>query len=161
MKLIPTKTQFRKWSLPAKFAYISFIIAFAATVLMVIFFVIQTSTGATKEGQTEAQSDRDAKHEEQIESINRVKTLVEKNANVKERPYVSEFSADDWVTVNGLGNQLRIPFSDHKVDNPIVTVQQKKENGNWQDVGCVIEIDEFNNVIISVIYGFDGRIVLK
>lgn len=75
--------------------------------------------------------------------------------------YISEFSTNDWITIKGQGDQLRIPFSVHMVKNPIIAVQQKEENGNWKDVGCVIEVDKFNNVIISVIYGFDGRIVLK
>lgn len=75
--------------------------------------------------------------------------------------YISEFSTDDWINIEGQGNQFRIPFSVHMVKNPIVVVQQQEENGNWKNVLCPIEIDEFNNVIIKVLWGFDGRVVLK
>ncbi len=160
-RIIPTKTQFKNWRILSRIGYIAFLLSLFSLILMILFFVIQTSTSATKEGQAKAQSDRNAKHEEQLMSINRVKTLVENNATVKERLYVSEFSADEWVASDGLRNQLLILYVEHNVNNPIVSVQQKDENGNWQDIGCEIEIDKFNNVIISVIYGFDGRVVLK
>lgn len=75
--------------------------------------------------------------------------------------YISEFSANNWVIVKGLGNQLRILFAEHKVNNPIVVVQKKEENGHWQNIGCAIEVDESNNVIISVVNRFDGRVLLK
>ena len=51
MKLIPTKKQFKNWSLPSKIGYIAFVITIVAIILMVIFFIVQLSVGASKEGQ--------------------------------------------------------------------------------------------------------------
>jgi len=75
--------------------------------------------------------------------------------------YISEFSSDDWINNGYKSNQLKIPFLEHYIDNPQVTVQKKEENGNWKDVGCAIEVDSKNNIIITVVFGFNGRFILK
>lgn len=51
MKLIPTKKQFRNWSLPSKIGYISFVITIVAIIISVIFFFVQINIGASKKGQ--------------------------------------------------------------------------------------------------------------
>lgn len=56
MKLIPTKTQFKDWSLPSKIGYISFVVSIFAIILMIVFFIIQYVTGASKEGQRKIQN---------------------------------------------------------------------------------------------------------
>lgn len=81
--------------------------------------------------------------------------------NVNSR-FVLEFSADDWDLVEGDGSQLRTLFSEHGVEDPVVSVQQRDENGNWQEIGCEVEVDEFHNVTVRIgTKGFKGRIVLK
>jgi len=51
MKLIPTRKQFKNWSLPSKIGYIAFVITLVAIIIAVIFFFIQLRVGASKAGQ--------------------------------------------------------------------------------------------------------------
>jgi len=69
------------------------IVAALSLILSGIYFLVQLSTGATKEGQSQAQIDRDKKHKEQLESIDEVKDIIRDSLNatqpeVRERPYV-------------------------------------------------------------------------
>jgi len=76
VKLIPSKTQFNNWSLPSKIGYIGFVLAIIAIIIAIIFFIVTLIVGATKEGQVKAQKDREAKHEEQQNNFDEVKSLV-------------------------------------------------------------------------------------
>ena len=70
------------------------IVAALSLILSGIYFLVQLSTSATKEGQDQAQVDRDIKHKEQLESIDQVKSIIIRDSlnaiqpDVRERPYV-------------------------------------------------------------------------
>lgn len=91
IKLTPTKTQFKNWTLPSKITYIACVIGLVALLLMVIFFLIQQSGGASKKDQkkTHAKLDR---------LLPKIHALPELNFSLRRIP--SNFAAG--IQVGGL-----------------------------------------------------------
>ena len=70
MKLIPTKKQFKNWSLPAKMGCMAFVIGIVAIIIMAIIFFVQLRIGASKKGQKKTHDKLDTIEGKLSEAIN-------------------------------------------------------------------------------------------
>lgn len=95
--------------------------AIVGLILSVLFFMVQQKTGATKKEQIAAQIDRDSKHKEEIEELQKINSKI----NIKNRPYLgiekfsierdnNHFTPMDYMTLY-IKNYGGIPANEVKI----------------------------------------------
>ena len=99
MKLIPSKKQFKDWTLLSKVTYIAFVLTVLSLLFVVIISCIKQITGATKKMQIEAHKDRNAKHKKEMIAINSIKKTMEQEKVLNKLIY---FEVSDLRNIEGL-----------------------------------------------------------
>ncbi|MBN2407495.1 MAG: hypothetical protein JXJ19_07340 [Elusimicrobia bacterium] len=122
MRLIPTKKQFKNWSLPSKIAYIALPIT---VVLAVIFFIIQLNIGATKNGQREILSKLNDKSDK--------RPFLRISYHEQETSVIILFENIGDTPANYFTADIRAEKGAFKVDriNANFELKASGESGNW------------------------------
>lgn len=87
-----------------------------------------------------------------------VKEIIDYNFNILSKAlkkYTQDIDVGGWID-----NSISIPFSKHKIENPIVLLFIEN-NGSFDAVLGGVKIDSEYNVTLSTDLPFDGRVVIK
>lgn len=89
-----------------------------------------------------------------------IKQIIDSNFNTLESRlaragYSKLFTSSDWIE-----NEISIPYAQHLIQDPVVTVFVKEGDSYSTALGGV-SIDQFHNVVLNSSISFNGKVVIK